>query len=191
MSALSSSRWLAALGAACDDGGVRSTGIVVRAATPVDVGVVIDMIRALAEYENLSEQCAAEAGLLREHMFGSSPSVEVLIAEVDGSAAGFALFFQSYSTFLTRPGLWLEDLFVRPAHRRGGVGNALLARIAQVATHRGCGRVEWSVLDWNQPAIDFYQRVGAHLMDEWTTCRVEGTALAALASGDLLDQPHG
>jgi GNAT superfamily N-acetyltransferase len=175
----------------CDDWAVRSPVIVVRPATPADVGMVIDMIRALAEYENLSEQCAAEAGPLREHMFGPSPSVEVLIAEVDGSTAGFALFFQTYSTFLTRPGLWLEDLFVRPEHRRGGVGNALLARVAQVAAHRGCGRVEWSVLDWNQPAIDFYQRVGARLMDGWTTCRVDGKALTALASGDLLDQRHG
>jgi GNAT superfamily N-acetyltransferase len=118
-----------------------------------------------------------------EHLFGPSPSAEVLIAEVDGSAAGFALFFQTHSTFLTRPGLWLEDLFVRPEHRRGGVGKALLAGVAQVAAHRGCGRVEWSVLDWNKPSIAFYQRLGARLMDEWTTCRVEGKTLAALARG--------
>jgi GNAT superfamily N-acetyltransferase len=166
---------------------VRSPIIIVRPATPADVGVIIDMIRALAEYENLSEQCVAEAGPLCEHLFGPSPSAEVLIAEVDGSAAGFALFFQTYSTFLTRPGLWLEDLFVRPEHRRGGVGKALLAGVAQVAAHRGCGRVEWSVLDWNQPSIAFYQRLGARLMDEWTTCRVEGMTLAALARGG--DQP--
>lgn len=106
---------------------------------------------------------------------------EVLIAEIDGTAAGFALFFPTYSTFLTRPGLWLEDLFVTPEHRRGGVGGALLTRVAQLAADRSCGRLEWSVLGWNRSAVDFYRRLGARLMHEWSICRVDGKDLAAFA----------
>lgn len=171
-------------------GAMNSPVVIVRPATPADVGVIVDMIRALAEYEGLGDECAVEAGALLEHLFGPRPSAEVLIAEVDGSVAGFALFFRTYSTFLARPGLWLEDLFVMPEYRRSGVGGALLTRLAILAADRGYGRMEWSVLDWNQSAIDFYQRLGARLMDEWTTCRVDGEALAALA-GDPLDQLPG
>jgi GNAT superfamily N-acetyltransferase len=152
---------------------------VVRPAASSDVDIVVEMIRALAGYERLSEECAVQAAALREHLFGPKPLAEVLIAEIDGTAAGFALFFPTYSTFLTKPGLWLEDLFVNPEHRRRGVGGALLTRVAQLAADRGCGRLEWSVLGWNRSAIDFYQRLGARLMHEWTICRVEGKDLAA------------
>lgn len=162
-------------------GAMSSPVVIVRPATPADLGVIVDMIRALAEYEGLGHECAVAAGPLLEHLFGPRPSAEVLIAEVDGSVAGFALFFRTYSTFLARPGLWLEDLFVTPEHRRIGVGGALLRRLALLATDRGYGRIEWSVLDWNQSAIGFYQHLGARLMDEWITCRVDGEALAALA----------
>jgi len=161
---------------------MNSRSVVVRPATSVDIGDIVDMIRALAEYEDLAEECSAEAEPLAEHLFGPSPSAEVLIAEINGLPAGFSLFFRTYSTFRVKPGLWVEDLFVRREHRGGGVGGALLTRIAELATERGCGRLEWSVLDSNQPAVDFYQRLGAELMNEWTICRIEGGALAALAA---------
>lgn len=168
-------------------GTMSSSVILVRPATAADVGVIVGMIRALAEYEGLGEECAVEAGSLLEHVFGPRPAAEVLIAEADGSVAGFALFFPTFSTFLARPGLWLEDLFVTPEHRRSGVGGALLSRLARLAADRGYGRMEWSVLEWNHSATDFYQRLGARLMDDWITCRVEGQALTALAARDPLN----
>ncbi len=155
--------------------------ITVRLANPDDVELIVRLIRELADYEELAHECAADPTALTAHLFGPYPYVEVLIALANGSPAGFALFFTTYSTFLTRPGIWLEDLFVVPERRRTGVGRALLGRVAEIAAERGCGRLEWSVLDWNQPAIDFYERLGARLMDGWTTCRVDGDALTALA----------
>ncbi|MGH8934156.1 MAG: GNAT family N-acetyltransferase [Egibacteraceae bacterium] len=155
--------------------------ITVRPANPDDVELIVRLIRELADYEELAHECVADPTALAEHLFASRPYAEVLIALASGSPAGFALFFMTYSTFLTRPGIWLEDLFVVPDRRRTGVGRALLGRLAQIASERGCGRLEWSVLDWNQPAIDFYERLGARLMDGWTTCRVDGDALTALA----------
>jgi GNAT superfamily N-acetyltransferase len=142
------------------------------------------LIRGLAEYERLTDRCTGSEAALREHLFGLRPYCEVLIAEDTEGAVGFALFFHNYSTFLTRPGLYLEDLFVWPERRGTGVGRALLTRLAGIALERGCGRLEWSVLDWNEPAIGFYKRLGAKLLDEWTTCRLEGEALTALARGD-------
>lgn len=120
--------------------------------------------------------------ILAQALFGARPAAEVVIAEVGGEPAGFALFFTSFSTFLGQPGLYLEDLFVRPAFRRRGIGEALLARLAQLAAERGGGRLEWSVLDWNQPAIDFYRRLGAEPMNDWTVFRLTGPALAQLAA---------
>lgn len=157
--------------------------IEIRPATPRDVPLVVQLIRDLAEYERLSHECFADEAALERHLFGERAFAEVLIASLDGEPAGFALFFHNYSTFLTRPGIYLEDLFVRPELRGAGVGQALLSRLAALAVSRGCGRLEWSVLDWNEPAIRFYERLGAARMEEWRVYRVTGEALASLARG--------
>ena len=153
-----------------------------RLAQPADVPLILQFIRGLAEYERLADSVVANEALLTETLFGERPYAEVLIAEWSGAPAGFALFFHNYSTFLARPGIYLEDLFVDPAHRGRGIGKALLVRLAQLAVERNCGRLEWSVLDWNEPAIGFYRRLGAIAMDEWTTNRVTGEALERLAA---------
>lgn len=158
--------------------------IVIRPAAREDVGQILAFIRELAEYEKLAHEAVADEAGLAAQLFGATPRAEVLIAEVDGQAAGFALFFHNFSTFLGKPGLYLEDLFVRPAFRGLGLGKTLMVRLAQLAVERDCGRFEWSVLDWNQPAIDFYRSLGAVGMDEWTVQRVAGDALAALAARD-------
>ena len=154
----------------------------IRAATESDVPLILQFIRDLAEYERLSHKVVATEERLRESLFGSRRFAEVLIGEEDGHAAGFALFFHNYSTFLAQPGIYLEDLFVKPEARGRGYGKALLARLAQLAVERGCGRVEWAVLDWNAPSIAFYKALGAEPMDEWTVFRLTGPALDALAS---------
>ena len=157
--------------------------ISLRPAAREDVPVVVRLIRALAEYERLSPECFADEAALLSHLFGPRPYAEVLIAQVDGEPAGFALFFHNYSTFLTKPGIYLEDLFVVP-HRRGlGLGKRLLAALAGLAVERGCGRLEWSVLKWNAPAIGFYERLGAVPMEEWQVYRLTGEPLLALAEG--------
>jgi GNAT superfamily N-acetyltransferase len=145
--------------------------------------VVAELIRALAEYERLSDQVVLDEGELRGHLFGARPVAEVLLAEDDGGAGvvGFALFFHNFSTFLGKPGIYLEDPFVRPEHRGGGHGKALLSHLARLAVERGCGRLEWSVLDWNDPSIAFYRSLGAVAMDEWTGYRLTGVALQSLA----------
>lgn len=153
-----------------------------RPATAADTALILDLIRGLAEYERLPNEVIATEELLRASLFGPVPAAEVVIAEVEGEAAGFALFCHNYSTFLGRRGLWLEDLFVRPAFRGQGIGRALLGHLAEVAVARGCGRLEWSVLDWNESAIGFYRSLGAVPMDEWTTFRVTGDALRRLAA---------
>jgi GNAT superfamily N-acetyltransferase len=159
----------------------QQTRVSIRPARRDDVPVILALIRALAEYERLADQCRADAPSLEATLFGDRPAAEVLIAEVDGAAAGFALFFHNYSTFLARPGLYLEDLFVQPEHRGLGVGRRLMAALARIAVARGCGRFEWSVLDWNAPAIGFYRRLGAIGMEGWTVQRVSGEALQRLA----------
>jgi GNAT superfamily N-acetyltransferase len=148
-----------------------------------DVPLILELIRGLAEYERLADQCIATEARLREALFGAQPAAEVLLAYADDQPAGFALFFHNFSTFLGRRGLYLEDLFVKPEFRRLGIGRRLLAALARVAVERGCGRFEWSVLDWNAPAIEFYKRLGAKPLDEWTIFRVTGDALAGLADG--------
>ena len=158
----------------------------IRAATPDDVSVIAELIRALAEYERLSHEVVLDEEELRAHLFGERPYAEVLLAEdpdrqAGERVAGFALFFHNYSTFLGKPGIYLEDLFVRPGRRGAGHGRALLAHLARLAAERGCGRLEWSVLDWNAPSIAFYKSLGAEAMDEWTVYRLTGEALAALA----------
>ena len=151
-------------------------------ATVRDVPLILELIRGLAEYERLAHEVVATEELLRETLFGARPGAEVVIAYVGDEAAGFALFFHNYSTFLGRPGLALEDLFVRPAWRGRGVGRTLLAHLAALAVERGCGRFEWQVLDWNEDAIGFYRRVGAVPMSDWTTYRLTGEALRRLAA---------
>lgn len=158
------------------------SGLELRAATPADTALILELVRELAEYERLSHEVVADVATLRQSLFGARPAAEVIIAQLDGEPAGFALFFTSFSTFLGRPGIYLEDLFVRPAYRRRGIGEALLARLAALATERGCGRLEWAVLDWNEPAIGFYTRLGARPMDEWTVFRVTGPALSQLSA---------
>ncbi len=152
----------------------------IRAAKPEDTPTIAALIRELAEYERLSHVVTLDEGRLREHLFGRRPYGEVLLAEEAGEAVGYALFFHNYSTFLAQPGIYLEDLFVRPAHRGKGHGKALLAAVARAAVERGCWRMEWVVLNWNQPALDFYRALGAEAMDEWTTYRLTGDALAAV-----------
>lgn len=153
-----------------------------RPATRADAGLVLALIGELAEYERLAAEAVATEAGLAEQLFGDHPAAEVVIAEVDGAPAGFALFFHNFSTFLGRRGLYLEDLFVRPAFRGHGVGLALMKHLARIAMARGCGRFEWSVLDWNAPAIGFYRRLGAVGLDDWTVQRVSSDALRALAA---------
>jgi GNAT superfamily N-acetyltransferase len=154
----------------------------IRPATPDDTPTIAALIRALAEYERLSHEFVLDEAELREHLFGDRRYAEVILAEHDGDVVGFALFFHNYSTFLGKPGIYLEDLFVRPEHRGAGHGKALLAHLAKIAVERGCGRLEWSVLDWNEPSIAFYRSLGAAPMDDWTTYRLTGVALAALGA---------
>jgi GNAT superfamily N-acetyltransferase len=163
------------------------TDIRIRRAKPEDAPTVVEFIRGLARYEKLEHEMVATEELIHRHAFGDEPLVHVLIAEHGTTPAGFALYFFNFSTFLGRPGLYLEDLFVEPAHRGNGIGKLLLTELARIAVERGCGRFEWSVLDWNEPAIGFYRNLGAYPMDEWTTYRMTGDALARLAEGGIDD----
>ena len=146
--------------------------------------LILELIRGLAEYERMSDQVVATEAGLREALFGAQPSAEVIIAYADDRPTGFALFFHNFSTFLGRRGLYLEDLFVKPEFRRLGIGRRLLTELARIAVARGCGRFEWSVLDWNAPAIEFYKRLGARPLDEWTIFRMTGDALTRLAESE-------
>ena len=157
-------------------------GFRLRLATPDDVPAILECIRRLAEYERLAHECVATEAQLRDTLFGSTPSAEVVLAFAGEEPAGFALWFQSYSTFLAKPGLYLEDLFVYPQHRGRGLGRQLLRYLARVAVERDYGRVEWSVLDWNVDAIGFYRSIGAELLDDWRRCRLAGDAIPALAN---------
>jgi len=152
----------------------------IRPAVPGDAAAIHALIRELADYERLTHLCTGSVPELADALFGERPAAEVLLAEADGTIAGFALFFHNFSTFLARRGLWLEDLYVRPAVRGHGIGSKLLRAVAAIAVARGCGRFEWSVLDWNAPAIGFYERLGATVMPDWRIARVTGDALAHL-----------
>ena len=156
-------------------------GISIRAARHSDVGTLHSLIRALAEYEKLALQVVGTPEDLQRELFSERPVIEAVIAWHDDSALGFALYFHNYSTFLARRGLYLEDLFVVPDARGRGIGKALIHYCARVATERQCGRFEWAVLDWNQPAIDFYQSIGAKILPEWQLCRLSGDALQRFA----------
>lgn len=157
-------------------------GLTIRTAVKSDVPLLLQLIRELAEYEKLSHEVVATESLLTEHLFGRRPVAEALVAMDDGEPVGYALFFHNFSTFLGLPGLYLEDIYVRQHARGKGIGRAMLQRVASIATDRGCGRVEWSVLDWNEPAIGFYKKLGAAPMSDWTVFGVTGDALQALAS---------
>jgi GNAT superfamily N-acetyltransferase len=156
--------------------------ITLRVAEPGDTPQILSFIQGLAEYEKLSGRCVATEESLRRTLFGERRYAEVVLASADGVDAGFALFFHNYSTFLAKPGIYLEDLYVDPAFRGTGVGKALLSHLAKLAVERDCGRLEWAVLDWNQPAIDFYKGLGAEPLDEWITYRLTGDALVKLGS---------
>lgn len=154
----------------------------IRRAIESDVPTLFSLIEALAEYEQLSHAVTGDAEALKEHLFGSRPYAEAILAEYGEKAAGFALFFPNYSTFLTKPGIYLEDLFVLPEYRRCGIGKALLSYVARLAVDRQAGRLEWSVLDWNEPALNFYGKMGASLLEEWRICRVNGQSLIELGN---------
>jgi GNAT superfamily N-acetyltransferase len=154
----------------------------IRNATAADISTIARLIRALAEYERLAANVVFDESVLEHHLFGPRPYAEVLLAEDAGRVIGFALFFHSFSTFLGKPGIYLEDLFVEPEHRGHGHGKALLAALAKLAVERDCGRVEWAVLDWNEPSICFYQSLGATPNSDWITYRLTGSALEALAA---------
>lgn len=154
---------------------------IIRPATEADVPLILDFIGQLAEYEKLTHEMSATEDRLRATLFGARPAAEVLLADVDGNAAGYAVFFGTYSTFVAQPGIYLEDLYVTPAMRGRGAGYALLKQVAHIAVKRGCARVEWGVLDWNEPAIRFYKALGAEPLDDWTKYRLAGAALEGLA----------
>jgi GNAT superfamily N-acetyltransferase len=163
--------------------GAKAPQLEIRQAARGDAGLILEFIRALAEYERLAHEVVATADRIEETLFGKHPGAEVVIAEWEGEPAGFALYFSSYSTFLGLPGMYLEDLFVHPEYRGRGIGKALLAHLARIVVDRGWGRLDWSVLDWNRPAIDFYLSLGARPLDEWTQYRLQGEALKAVAEG--------
>jgi GNAT superfamily N-acetyltransferase len=154
----------------------------IRKAEERDLPLILDFIQQLADYERLRDSCVASEQKLRETLFADPPAAEVIIALVDEQPMGFALFFHNYSTFLAQRGIYLEDLFVNPQGRGRGVGHALLSELARIAIERNCGRLEWAVLNWNQPAIDFYNRIGATQLSDWQTFRVNGASLDALAT---------
>ena len=160
---------------------MKGEKLVIRPATATDVPVILELIQALAAYERAPNEVTATEKGLTEVLFGAKPAAEVLLAFEDETAVGFAVFFHNFSTWLGLPGLYLEDLFVRPEHRGKGYGRALLIHLANIARERGCGRMEWAVLDWNEPAIQFYRKLGAKPMDEWTVFRLTRDGINRLA----------
>ncbi len=159
----------------------------IRAAEPADVALLFSWVMGLAEYEHAADRVSGSEAMLETALFGDRACAEAAIAEIGVTPAGFALCFATFSTWLCRPGLWIEDLYVSPAHRRRGVGRALLSHLARLALDRGCGRLEWAALNWNTPALAFYEVLGAERLGEWQTLRLEGAALARVADGP--DQP--
>ena len=153
----------------------------IHPAKPEDVPILFEMVNALAEYAQLTHEVTGTPAALHQHLFGPNPYAEAILARIDQVPAGFALYFYNFSTFLMQPGLYLEDLFVLPSYRRQGVGTAIFQYLANHALTQGCGRFEWNVLDWNEPAIEFYKQKGATILGDWRTCRVTGEALAILA----------
>jgi GNAT superfamily N-acetyltransferase len=163
---------------------ISRSDLILRFAEPADCNALFELIQGLAEYEKLSHAVTGNALALKEHLFSTPRYVEAILAEYAGQAVGFALFFHNYSTFLTKPGIYLEDLFVLPEYRSQGIGKALLIKVAQITVERDCGRLEWSVLDWNESAQAFYRSMGASILDDWRICRVTEQALTQLATKD-------
>jgi GNAT superfamily N-acetyltransferase len=161
---------------------MAASDFTLRPAGPADCAEILRLIAELADYEKLSDMAVGTEARLRESLFGARPAAEAILAEHGGRAVGFALYFMTFSTFLCQPGLYLEDLFVEPAHRGHGIGKALLKRLASIAVERGCGRFEWRVLDWNEPSIRFYESLGAKLMPEWELVRMNAGDFARLAT---------
>ncbi|OCR02749.1 GNAT family acetyltransferase [Oscillatoriales cyanobacterium USR001] len=159
-----------------------SSKVILRSAMRSDVPAIFDLIQALAEYEKLSHTVTGDAITLENHLFGERHYGEVILADLGDKVVGFALFFHNYSTFLTKPGIHLEDLFVLPEYRGQGIGKSLITYLAKLGVERGCGRLEWTVLDWNESAIAFYQGIGADVLPDWRICRVTGENLVSLAS---------
>ena len=159
---------------------IKPAPFTLRAAELRDLNAIVQLIRELAEFENLGHLLQVTPDKLRPQLFGERPVIESMVAQLDDEVVAFALFFTNFSTFLAQPGLYLEDLYVKPAHRGQGIGEALLARLGRLAVERGYGRFEWSVLDWNESAIRFYKRMGAAVMPDWRICRIAGDALQAL-----------
>jgi len=162
----------------------------IRPARPEDVELIFSLILELATYERAPDQVTGSVALLSEALFGPEPSAEALIAELDGESVGFALFHGSFSTWECRPGLWLEDLYVPPQHRRAGVGRALVSAVAAIAVERGCSRLEWAALDWNEPALDFYEQLHARRLDDWVMHRFDGEVLKRVASEANIEPDH-
>jgi GNAT superfamily N-acetyltransferase len=160
---------------------VNSIVLNIRAAQAEDVSKIFSLIESLAKYEKLSHALVGNAEALKEHLFGKHPYADAIVAELDDDIVGYALFFYNYSTFLTKPGIYIEDIFILPEYRRQGIGKALLVRVAQIAVDIDAGRLEWSVLDWNQTGIDFYENMGASILNEWRICRVSEDNLKNLA----------
>jgi GNAT superfamily N-acetyltransferase len=156
-------------------------GIMIRPAAPEDTPTICKLVRGLAEYERLAHEVTLDESQVRDHLFGPRPIAEVLLAEDAGRVVGFALFFHNYSTFWGKPGIYLEDVFVEPEYRGKGHGKALFAELARLAIERGCCKLNWVVLDWNEPAIEFYRSLGATFLNEWKVCRLNGSALDQLA----------
>ena len=163
---------------------MNAQALTIRRATRADVPLVLAFVNDLAEYEKLSHLVVATEEVIAEELFGATSHTEVLLGYCDAEAVAFAVYFHNFSTFLGKKGLYLEDLYVRPAYRRRGYGRAMLVALARVARERCCGRFEWTVLDWNKPAIDFYRSLGADLLEEWRICRITGAALERLAASD-------
>jgi GNAT superfamily N-acetyltransferase len=161
--------------------------LTIRSAQEKDVDAIFDLILGLAAYEQLSDRVIGNTELLRSHLFGERPAAEAIVAELGDLPIGFALFFPTYSTFLTQPGIHLEDVFVLPEYRRQGVGKALMTSVAKIAHDRCCGRLAWSVLEWNQNAIEFYQSLGATVLPDWKTCRMSAETLAEIATKPQID----
>ncbi|MBD1215770.1 GNAT family N-acetyltransferase [Aphanizomenon flos-aquae NRERC-008] len=159
-----------------------NTNLIIRFVQPSDSHTLFTLIQGLAEYEKLSDAVIGNAEALKDHLFGSQKYIDAILAEFAGKAVGFAIFFHNYSTFLTKPGIYLEDIFILPEYRRQGIGKALLAKVAQIAIERDCGRLEWSVLDWNVSAQAFYRNMGADILEDWRICRVTEKDLIQLAN---------
>lgn len=161
----------------------------IRNATESDIPALLDMVRELAEFEGLLDQVVATEDDYRQALFGSSPAAEALVAEEQGELIGYAIFFSTFSSFLGRAGIWLEDIYIRPPFRKQGIGREMLRHVGKIAKERGAGRCEWCVLDWNQNAIQLYTRVGGEILDEWRIVRMNETAIATFADGRDPDTP--